>query len=280
MHLQRAVALYDPAEHRALTFQYAQDIGVRAFCYLSIALWHCGYPDQATRAAHEALGHAREAAHAHTLAYSLYFGAMTAIFQRRAPEVESRASASIALSNEHGFALWLGRCQVLLGWAMAQAGQGRAAVERIREGLSATAATGSGLWQPFFLGLLAETLAAAGEIEEGLAVLAQGLAAADASGQFGANAELHRVRGELLRRLPNPDLAESESCFREGIRVARKQGSRGFELRAAVSLARLLNDQGQGAEARNALAPVYAQFHEGFDLPDLKDARAILVALS
>jgi predicted ATPase len=278
--LQRAVALYDPAEHRALTFQYAQDIGVRALCYLSIALWHCGYPDQATSAARKALCYARDAAHAHTLAFALFFGALTAIFQRCATEVEERANASIALSNEHGFAHWLARCQVLQGWAMAQAGHGRVAVERIREGLSATAATGSGLWEPFLLGLLAEALSVAGEIDEGLAVVAQGLAAANVSGQFGANAELHRLRGELLRRLHNPDPRELESCFRKGIAVARKQGSRGFELRAAVNLARLLSDQGQRDEARNALAPVYAQFNEGFDLPDLKDAKAILVALS
>jgi tetratricopeptide (TPR) repeat protein len=94
VQLQRAIALYDPAQHRPLTFQFAQDIGVRAFCYLSIALWHCGYPDQATRATAEALRYAKEAAHAHTLAYALFFGAMTAIFQRRAAEVEERANAS------------------------------------------------------------------------------------------------------------------------------------------------------------------------------------------
>ncbi len=278
--LQRAVALYDPAQHRPLTFQFAQDIGVRAFCYLSIALWHCGYPDQATSFAREALRYAKEAVHAHTLAYALFFGAMTATFQRRAAEVEERANESIALSNEQGFALWLGRCQVLQGWTMARAGHGRAAVERIREGLSAVAATGSGLWEPFLLGLLAEALALAGEIEEGLLVLAQALAAADASGQIGANAELHRLKGDLLRRLPNPDLPQTEGCFRNAIAIAREQGSRGFELRAAVSLARLLGDRGQHGDARDALTPVYAEFHEGFDMPDLKDAKAILAALS
>jgi predicted ATPase/class 3 adenylate cyclase len=279
VQLQRAIALYDPAQHRPLTFQFAQDIGVRAFCYLSIALWHCGYPDQATRATAEALRYAKEAAHAHTLAYALFFGAMTAIFQRRAAEVEERANASIALSNEHGFALWLGRCQVLQGWAMAQAGHGRAAVERIREGLSAAAATGSGLWEPFLLGLLAEALAVAGQLEEGLTVLAQGLSAADASGQIGASAELHRLRGDLLRRLPDPDLPQAEVCFRSAIAIGREQGSRGFELRAAVSLARLLCDCGRHGDARDALVPIYAEFHEGFDMPDLKDAKATLDAL-
>ena len=165
------------------------------------------------------------------------------------------------------------------GWAMAQRGDGAAAVERIREGLSAAAATGSGLWKPFLLGLLAEALALAGEIEEGLMVLAQALAASDASGQIGTDAELHRLRGDLLRRLPDPDSAECETCFRKAVAIAQDQGTRGFELRAAVSLARLLRDQGRRGEAGDVLAPVYGRFPEGFDMPDLKEAKAVLDAL-
>jgi predicted ATPase/class 3 adenylate cyclase len=279
VQLRRAVSLYDPAGHRPLTFQFAQDIGVRAFCYLSIALWHCGYPDQATKAAGEALRYAKEAAHAHTLAYALYFSAMTALFQRQVAEVEELANASISLSDQHGFALWLARCKILQGWTMAQAGLGLTAVERVREGISATAATGSKLWEPLLLGLFAEALGLAGEIDEGIRVLSRGFAAADVSGQLGANAELHRLRGEMLRQLANPDLRQAERCFRSAIAVAREQGSRGFELRAAISLARLLGDQGRRGEARDALAPVYAQFHEGFDMPDLVDAKSLLDVL-
>jgi len=163
---------------------------------------------------------------------------------------------------------------------MALAGNAQAAIERIREGLSAAAATGSGLWQPLQLGLLAEALALAGEIEEGLSVVAQALAAASASRQTGANAELYRLQGDLLRRLPGPDLPQSESCFRKAIAIAREQGSRGFELRAAASLAGLLSDQGRRGEARDALAPVYSEFSEGFDMPDLIDAKATLDALA
>jgi predicted ATPase len=103
-------------------------------------------------------------------------------------------------------------------------------------------------------------------------VLTQALAAADESGQIGTDAELHRMRGDLLRHVPDPDLTECETCFRKAIGIARAQGSRGFELRAATSLARLLGDQGRRAEARDLLAPVYDWFSEGFDTPDLKEA--------
>jgi predicted ATPase len=165
---------------------------------------------------------------------------------------------------------------VLEGWARAHRGEGQAAVRRIREGLTAARAAGARGFDPIFFGLLAEALALIGEIEEGLAALAEGSAIAEASGAKGNDAELHRLRGDLLRLMPDPDRTEMEACFRKALAVAREQGTRGFELRAAISLARLLGDQGLRGEARDLLAPVYGWFTEGFDTPDLKDARALL----
>ena len=135
-------------------------------------------------------------------------------------------------------------------------------------------------YRPIFLGLLAEALALTGKIEEGLAVIAEALAKAEASGARGNDAELHRLRGDLLHRLPSPDRTEIEASYRTALRIARGQGTRGFELRAAVSLARLLNDHRQWNEARDLLAPVYNWFTEGFDTPDLKEAKALLDELS
>ena len=163
---------------------------------------------------------------------------------------------------------------------MAQRGGGAAAVECINEGLSATAATGSALWRPFLSALLAEALGLAGKTDEGLFILTQGLAAAAASGQIGTDAELHRLRGQLLRNLPTPDWTASETCFQNGIAIARQQGTRGFELRATLSLAHLLAEQGRRGEALDMLAPVYGEFSEGFEMPDLKDAKVLLDALS
>jgi predicted ATPase len=130
------------------------------------------------------------------------------------------------------------------------------------------------------LGLLSEALGLAGDIEAGLEVLAEALASAEASGARGNDAELHRLRGDLLGRLPSSDWAEVEVCFRKALVVAREQGTRGFELRAAASLARLLRDQGRRDEAREVLTPIYGWFTEGFDTADLKDAAKLLSELA
>ena len=146
--------------------------------------------------------------------------------------------------------------------------------------MAAYEATGSRLFTPFFLALLAEALALAGKIEEALAALDDALAKAAASGERGWDAEIHRLRGDLTGRLPYPDPAKPEDSFRTALAIAREQGTQGYELRAAVSLARLWCEQGRWGEARDLLAPVYGWFTEGFDTADLKDAANLLSELS
>jgi predicted ATPase len=123
-------------------------------------------------------------------------------------------------------------------------------------------------------------LALAGKIEEGLAALDDALARAAVSGAKGWDAEIHRLRGELTGRLPHPDPPKAEESFRTALAIAREQGTRGYELRAATSLARLWRDQGRRTEARNLLAPLCASFTEGFDTQDLKEAKALLEELA
>jgi predicted ATPase len=142
--------------------------------------------------------------------------------------------------------------------------------------LAAAEAPGARSSVPLFLTLLAEALAVVEKIEEGLATLDDALAQAAASGEHGSTAEIHRLRGELTARLSHPDPAKAEDSFRTALAIAREQGTRGYELRAAVSLARLRCDQGRHAEARDLLAPVYGWFTEGFGTPDLKEAKALL----
>jgi predicted ATPase len=127
-----------------------------------------------------------------------------------------------------------------------------------------------------FLTLLAEALALAGKIEEGLAALDDALGTAAVSGERGWDAEIHRLRGEFTARLPYPDPAKAEDSFRTALAIAREQGTRGYELRAATSLARLWRDQGRRTEARDLLAPVCGWFTEGFATSDLKEAKALL----
>jgi predicted ATPase len=150
----------------------------------------------------------------------------------------------------------------------------------IRQGLAQAEAARSRFLDPCHLALLAEALALAGKVDEGLAVLDEALANSAASGQKGTDAELHRLRGELARRSPRSDPAEAEASFRTALAIARKQGTRGYELRAATSLARMWGEQGRRGEARDLLAPLYGSFTEGFDTADLKDAKALLDELA
>jgi class 3 adenylate cyclase/predicted ATPase/energy-coupling factor transporter ATP-binding protein EcfA2 len=279
-HLELAASLYRAEEHREFAFRYGQDIGATALCYLSWALWHEGYPDRAARTADRALLHAREFGHAYTLAYTLFYTAKSALLSRDVQRVERLADENATISREHGFPLWFAFSDVHLGWAAVHQGQGADAIGRMRGGIAAASATGSRLFEPLCLGLVTEALAFAGEGEEGVAELDQALAGSTESGERCWDAELHRLRGDLVCRLPRPDPDGAERSFRAALSIAREQGTKGFELRAATSLARLLRDHGRRQEALELLAPVYDWFTEGFDTADLKDAKALLAELA
>jgi predicted ATPase len=279
-HFETAASLYRPDEHRDFALRYGQDIGVSAFVQLSWALWHRGYPDQSARAADRALAYSRELGHAHTLSVAFYHAGMAAAFARDVATVHAHGNDCVALANEHGFALWAARGRILQGWADAQGGEATTGIARIRDGLAADEATGARLSTPFHLTLLAKALALAGKIEEALAARDDALATAAASGEKGWDAEIHRLQGELTGRLPCPDPAKAAESFRTALAIAREQGTRGYELRAATSLARLWRKQGRQGDARDLLAPVYGWFTEGFDTPDLKEAKRLLDELA
>jgi predicted ATPase len=272
-HLETAASLYRPEEHRNSASQYGQDIGVSA---LSWALWHRGYPDQSARAADRALAYSRELGHAHILADALHQAGRAAVFPRDVATVYARSNECVTLASEHGFPFWAALGRMVQGWAIAQKGEATTGIARIRDGLAAHEATGARSSIPLYLTLLAEALALAGEIGEALAALDDALAKAAVSGAKGWDAEIHRLRGELTARLPHPDPARAEDSFRTALAIAREQGARGYELRAAVSLAPLCRDQGRHAEARDLLAPVYGWFTEGFGTPDLIEAKELL----
>jgi len=279
-HFETAASLYRPDEHHDSAFHYGQDIGVSAFVQLSWALWHRRYPDQSARAADRALALSQQLGHAHTLATAFGHAARAAAFSRDVATVDAYNNECVALASEHGFAQWAAFGRILQGWADAQRGEATTGIARIRDGIAAAEATGVRLFTPFHLILLAEALALAGKIEEGLATLDDALATAAVSGERGWDAEIHRLRGELTGRLPYPDPAKAEESFRTALAIAREQGTRGYELRAATSLARLWGEQGRRGEARDLLAPLYGWFTEGFDTQDLKEAKALLEELA
>jgi len=278
-HLERAVGLYKPEEYQELAYRFGGDPGVRALSIRAWALWHGGRFDEAEKAGQEALYQARQSVHLETLAYALSYNCLTAVSARRLAEAGRLANELTSFAREHGYALLHGYGLVLQGWVMGKRQPGGAAVEQIRDGLAAARAAGSRFHEPIVFGLLAEALGLAGEVEKGLEVVAEALSAAKNSGARGNDAELHRLRAHLLGRLPSPDRTEMEASCRLALAAAREQGTRGFELRAAVSLARLLVAQGRRNEARDLLAPVYGWFTEGFDTPDLQEATALLETL-
>ena len=218
--------------------------------------------------------------HAHTLAHALGLAGLAAVFARDVATACAYGNDCVALASEHGFTQWGAFGRILQGWGDAQKGEAMTGIARIRDGMAAGEATGTRVHTPFYLTLLAEALALAGKIEEGLAALDDALAQAAVSGERGWDAEIHRLRGELTGRLPYPDPAKAEDSFRTALAIAREQGTRGYELRAATSLARLWAEQGRRGEARDLLAPVYAWFTEGFDTADLKEAKALLDELT
>jgi class 3 adenylate cyclase/tetratricopeptide (TPR) repeat protein len=277
--LEQGAELYRSEKHRMAPFQIASDPGVTMLGSWAWGLWHRGYPSRATDLAQEVLVYARrQAAHPyHSLGLALHILGMMAIAARRMSEAEEFGNEAVSLGNQHGFTTPLGCGLILQGWAQAQRGENGGAAAKIREGL---AVAGLLSYKPIFLGMLAETLALTDKIKEGLAVLAEALALAEACGARGNDAELQRLRGDFLRRLPSPDWTEIEASYRTALRIAHEQCTRGFELRAAVSLAHLLGDRGRGGEARDILAPIYGRFTEGFDTAELKEARVLLDKLS
>jgi len=275
-HLQQGLALYDPPQHRALALRLGIDLGVFFLAYMTRPLWLLGYPDQALQRSHEALTLAQELAHPFSLAYALTFTAWVHQFRREDQATQARAEALHALSVEQGFALWLALGTVHRGWALAKQGQSGAGVLQIREGMAAYRATGAEVDRAYCLALLAEAYGQGKQDDEGLTVLEEALALTDQQASVIWEAEIHRLKGELLLARSAENQVEAEACFHEALAVSRRQQAKSLELRAAMSLARLWQHQGKIPQARDLLAPVYTWFTEGFDTADLQDAKALL----
>jgi predicted ATPase len=279
-HLEEGLALYHPQQHGGHALLYGRDPGMEFRGFASLTLWFLGYPDQAIASLQEALHLVHELTHPYSLATAFNMTAWLHQCRRERPLTQERAEAVLALATEHGLAQRWASSTVLLGWTLAEQGRVEEGMVQIRQGLAAWQATGSRIWRPYFLALLADVCAQGGQGEEGLTVLAEALAAVDHTGERLYEAELYRLKGKLLLALPADDQAEAMTCFQHALTVARRQQAKSLELRAAVSLARLWQQQGKGTEAYDLLAPIYGWFTEGFDTADLQEASALLEALS
>jgi predicted ATPase len=278
-HLEQGTALYDPQQHRSHAFVYGQDPGVACRCLAAWPIWVLGYPDQALQSTNEALTLAQELTHPFSLVYALNMAVLAHHFRREVQAVQERAEELIGLSTEQGFPMWLAYGTIMRGWALTAQGEGAEGIAQINQGLVAHRATGAEIQRPYFLSLLAEAHGEVRQPEEGLTVLVEALAIVDNTGERYWEAELHRRKGELLLMQQGQKVGESEECFRQALDTARRQQAKSLELRAAMSLSRLWQQQGKQEKAHPLLAEIYGWFTEGFDTADLKGAKALLEEL-
>ena len=280
-HCDLALALYDPADHRLLATRFAVDARVAVWSYRSLSLWIFGHPDAALADAEHALRDAREIGQAATLMYTLFHTAYFAYFHcRNYPATNALLHELIALADEKGAAFWKAGGEMLQGCVLAFTGKPSDAVHTITTGLGAWRSTGATLFIPEHLSCLARALAELGQLEDAWRCIGEAMMAMDTTKEKWAEAEVHRVAGEIALKSPDPDAAKAEANFQQALTIARQQQAKSWELRAAMSLARLWRDQGKVREARELLAPVYGWFTEGFDTRDLKEAKALLEELA
>ena len=280
-HLEQANALRERYQRRFDASLYLIS-GSRVYCRSIFArvLWALGYPEQALSASDEALRLAEETSHSHTLAQALSLSAAFHLDRRDVPRTERLAREAVALATEHDFPYWRATGRLWCGWALVQQRNIEHGVAQIRQSLAQFRARGDIQTIPHALTVLADVYGQVGEPQKGLEALAEALGVLERTNERRREAEIHRLRGELLLSLPGQHADEAEGCFERALAVARQQSARMWELRAATSLARLWGEQGERQKARELLAPVYGWFTEGFDTPDLKDAKVLLDELA
>src|SRR5262249_11956440 len=280
--MEQGVALYDPQRHRSHTHLYGQDPGVACLAFGAVALWLLGYPDQAVERSRQAVDLGGHLGQPSTLALALHFAAMLRQYRREVLAVQGNADATTAIAAEQRLFFWLAGGLVSRGLGLAHQGDLASGIGQLRNGLTAWVATGSETYRTYYLALLAEALGREGQIEEGLGVLAEALALMHDTGEAFHGAELHRLRGEFLLRQESAEGAEreAEACFRRALTLARRQQAKSLQLRATMSLTRLYQKQDCHSEARPMLSECYDRFTEGFDTPDLREAKALLSQVS
>ena len=279
-HLDRAIAMYDPAEHRPLAARFGQDIRVAALSYRSWALWMLGHPDAALLDARRAIEEAREIGQAPALMYALFHSLFVHIQCGDHAEASEESDELVAFANEKGAPFWKALGQSVRGYMLVEDDRAEDALHTVTAAISASQLTGSTVWMPLHLSHLARAYAALGQFENAWRCLSDAMTAAETTKEQWYEAEIYRVAGEIALLSPSPDRGKAEDYFARALAIARAQEARSWELRTAMSLARLWCEEGKRQEARDCLAPVHAWFTEGFDTADLRQARALLDVLS
>jgi predicted ATPase len=280
-HLAQGLTLADPTDRRTLVTHHRFDFGVAVRGNVAMSLWMLGAPDQALAHLHALHAVAQELAYPPSLAYALVYITRVTQWRRDVPATLRWSDALMACCTEYGFAQHLSWATLLHGWALLVQGQEEQGLAQMRQGLTAHDATQAAQWRPYFLSVLAEGYGQTGATDEGLRLLAEALDAVQHTEEHLWEAELYRLQGELRLQAQANDQSHqaAEASLHQALAVARRQQAKSLELRAAISLAQLWQQQGQQADARELLAPIYGWFTEGFETADLQEAKALLEEL-
>jgi predicted ATPase len=261
-------------EDSAHLLLYTDSAAVVCRLYSAWTLWYLGFPDSALQKVEAGLTIAQRLEHASSVAFALLVAADLHNLRREFDLAHRRAEAAVEIAREHRMSEWLGHATINRGYAIVGLGRQAEGITQIHNGLAAWHLTGGRLLDTQWLGFLAESHFQAGQFTESLKMLDLAAETAAATGECHYQAELHRLRGTILAKAGQE--GEAASWFQQAIKTARNQQAKSLELRAATSLARLWADQGKRTQANDLLAPVYGWFTEGFDTPDLQDAKGLL----
>jgi predicted ATPase len=275
-HLDQSIAFYEPIEHRPFATRFGEDQKVAHLCWRSMALWAVGYPKEGIADADNAIKEAEEIGHAGTSLFALNFTSLAHIECGNYMLVKAQSAKAMALADEKKPSFWRVYGTLNHGCVLALTGKAYDAVHIITAGIAAWQSTGATMFLPIWLTRLAAVYAALSELNDARRSIGEAKRIVETTGERWCEAEVYRLTGEIALMSPKGDVPQAESCFERALAIARQQQAKSWELRAAMSLARLWRDQGKVSEARELLAPVYAWFTEGFDTRDLKEAKALL----
>ena len=275
-HYSQGLALYDPPEHRPFATRFGQDISVTILGFRSLALWLLGYLEKALADASRALKDAQEIGQAATLMFALNYTAKTQTHCGNYAAANSLLEQLIALADQKDAPYWKAFGMSVQGCVLVANGDTSGAVHLLTLAMTALRSTGATLYVPWLLSNLARAHVDLGKLDDAWRCIDEAMTAMQTSKERWCEAEVHRIAGEIALKSSKPDTAKAEAYFERALAVARKQQAKSWELRAAMSMARLWRDQGKRDEARALLAPVYGWFTEGFDTLDLKEAKALL----
>jgi predicted ATPase len=275
--MEQGFSLYDPQKHRDHAFRYGgHDPGVCCGYHAAEVLWLLGYPDHALRRSRESLALAHELAHPSTLTSAMFFAAWFHQERGEKQAVQARVEENMMIATEHGFSRWRMQTNYLRAWLLVETGEKNAGIAQMVNVVSTERAAASERWSTHQAALLADAYRKTGQTAAGLKVVTDALTRARQTDCRYYEAELQRIKGELLLGQVTADELEAEACFQNALKIARGQSAKSLELRAAMSLSRLWQGQGKRDEARKLIAEIYGWFTEGFDTADLKAAKALL----